>query len=524
MKRIIALMLTALLLAGLLSGCGAEEGPYVPTGSALVMDDGSTIATTPWEDELDPDLKVKLAWYPEKTMNPLKCIDLTNRTLFSLIYQGLFSVGSDYQVEPVLCREYSVSADMKTYTFRLENATFSDGSLLTAADVSATLNAAMKSSYYGGRFYHVERIEDVGSDTVVIRLRDPMENLPILLDVPILKAGQLEEDRPLGTGPFKLAPSLGGMQLRRCSNWWCRADLSVDVEAISLMEAESAKQIRDSFEFEGLSLVCANPAADSHADYRCDYELWDCESGTFVYLGCNMDSPLFADDTVRKTLTYAIDRDALTESYYRGFGRSAALPASPNSPYYDLALAGRYGYDPQRFTDALAEAQKQGATVRLLVNSDDGLRLRAARDIAKMLTDCGLVVELKELTTRDYKECLQYRTYDVYLGQTRLSPNMDLTHFFYEKGDLSYGKIEDGTLYALCQQALANSGNYYNLHQAVMEDGRLCPVLFCNYAVYVSRGSLTGLAPARDNVFHYSLGKTMEDILVPEETVPEATE
>lgn len=523
-RRFIALALAALLLAGVVCGCGMDSGTYTPTGGALVMDDGSTVATTPLEEELDQNLTMKLAWYPEKTMNPLECTDLTNRTLFSLIYQGLFSVDSEYNVEGVLCKRYTMSQDMKTYTFYLENATFSDGSPVTATDVAATLNAAMDSTYYGGRFYYVDTVEAVSGDAVTIRLRTPMENLPILLDVPILKEEELESQRPLGTGPFYLETTLAGMQLRRRSNWWCRAELPISVEAVSLSVAESATQIRDSFEFEGLSLVCANPGADSHADYRCDYELWECESGTFVYIGCNMDSGLFSDDSVRKALTYAIDRDTLAEKYYRGFGRSATLPASPTSPYYDQALAAKYGYDPQRFIDALEAGGKQGATVRLLVNSDDSLRLRAARDIASMLTDCGLVVEMKELGSNDYKECLYYRTYDLYVGQTRLSANMDLTHFFYTWGDMSYGKIEDGTLYALCQQSLANSGNYYNLHQAVMEDGRLCPVLFYNYAVYVTRGVLGDLAPARDNVFWYSLGKNAGDILVPEETVPDTTE
>ena len=524
MKRILALMLAALLLAGLFSGCGMEEeGAYVPTGDALVMDDGPVV-TQPREDEMDLDLTVKLTWYPDRSLNPLRCNDLTNRTLFSLIYQSLFTVDSDYNAEPMLCKRYSVSEDMRTYTIYLENATFSDGSLLTADDVSATLNAAKDSPYYGGRFYHVESITPVDGSTVSIRLRNPMENLPLLLDIPILKVSQLEEDRPLGTGPFFLEPSLGGMQLRRRKDWWCRADLPVDVESVSLMEAQSATQIRDTFEFEGLSLVCANPGSDSHADYRCDYELWECESGTFVYIGCNMNSGLFANDAVRKALTFAIDRDTLAEKYYRGFGRGAALPASPTSPFYDQALAGRYGYAPQRFTDALTTAGKQGATVQLLVNSDDSLRLRAARDIARMLTDCGLTVEMKELPTNAFKEALHYKTYDIYVGQTRLSANMDLTHFFYTWGELSYGNMEDGTLYALCQQALANSGNYYNLHQAVMEDGRLCPVLFYNYAVYVTRGVFGELEPARDNVFWYTLGKTMEDCRVDEEPVPETTE
>ena len=39
---------------------------------------------------------------------------------------------------------------------------------------------------------------------------------------------------------------------------------------------------------------------------------------------------------------------------------SATLPASPHSPYYNKALAARYGYDPDKFTEAVSAAGKTG--------------------------------------------------------------------------------------------------------------------------------------------------------------------
>ena len=69
-------------------------------------------------------------------------------------------------------------------------------------------------------------------------------------------------------------------------------------------------------------------------------------------------------------------------------------------------------------------------------------------------------------------------------------------------------------LYTLCMDALANHGNFYTLHQNVMADGGLCPILFSSYAVYATRGLLTGLTPARDSVFYYSLGRSMESALL----------
>ena len=37
------------------------------------------------------------------------------------------------------------------------------------------------------------------------------------------------------------------------------------------------------------------------------------------------------------------------------------------------------------------------------------------------------------------------------------------------------------------------------------------PLIFCSYAVYATRGALSDLKPARDNVFYYTVGRTAED-------------
>jgi ABC-type transport system substrate-binding protein len=248
-------------------------------------------------------------------------------------------------------------------------------------------------------------------------------------------------------------------------------------------------------------------------DYRSDAEMWNCESGLFLYIGCNQDSKVFDTPELRAALTYAIDRDSLASKFYRGFAESATLPASPHSPYYNKALAGKYGYDAKRFLEAVTASGKQGSTVVLLVNSDDSIRLRAARAVGDMLTAGGFVVEMKTLGGTAYENAIKKREFDLYLGKTRLSPNMDLSAFFDTWGALSYGGLDDLAAYTLCLDALADEGNYYNLHRTVMEQGLLCPVLFCNYTVYTARGLFSDLAPARDNVFCYSIGKTMEGVM-----------
>ena len=505
MRRIVGFLLAAATALTML-GCQNDQGSYTPTGNGLSGE--NNVIVTPQGEQTPQNLS--LIYYPEKSMNPYLCTDYTNRTLFSLIYQSLFIVDRSYNVEPMLCKQYSVAEDMKAYTFYVENATFSDGTAVTDNDVAASLQAAMESPVYGGRFTHVSAILIAPNGGVTVSLSTPMEELPLLLDIPILKASQVASDRPLGTGPYSLDETGSSPVLRRRTNWWCNANMVVTANAIALKKATDNAQIRDSFQFEKLSLVCADPGSDKYADYSCDYELWDSENNIFLYLACNVNSDAFSNEVVRSCLPGTVDRDMIVESYYRGFARSTTLPASPLSRYYNSTLAKKYGYDGgAALKAAVADAGLVGHEIVFLANSDDSLRLRVAKQIAATFTEAGFVVTINAVSTEKYTKALQRGEYDLYLGQTKLSPNMDLSAFFANKGSLSYGGFSDVTLYNMCTEALANYGNFYTLHQNVMNDGRLVPILVRSYAIYAERGLLTGLTPARDSVFYYSLGKTM---------------
>ena len=509
LKRCISSLLCIAVVISLLAGCGnSSHDPYVPTGDALGGVDAPPSATE------NVDQTLTLTYYREKTLNPLQCDDYTNRVLFSLLYQSLFVVDRDYQVSPVLCKNYRISQDMKTYTFYIENAVFTDGTPLTAADVVATLEAAKESLIYGGRFLHISQVRLTEDGGVEISMDTPCENLPLLLDIPILKQSQLDHSRPAGTGPYMLDENGDVARLRRKTDWWCSADMVITASSITLLEAESNNQIRDNFQFGGLDLVCADPGSDRFADYRCDYELWNCENAIFLYLACSADSEIFSNKQVRTALTHAIDREYLTAEFYRGYAQAVTLPASPQFPYYNQSLASRYTFDNVKFATVISQQNLVGAEVTLLVNSGDSLRVRVARAIGDMLSECGLNVKMSELSGNNYTYAIQTRQFDLYLGQTMLSPNMDLSAFFHTYGALSFGGVNEVNAYSLCLESLANYGNYYSLYKHVMENGLLCPVLIRSYAVFATRGIVTDLTPARDNVFYYNLGKNMEQCLL----------
>ena len=537
MKRLLALALATVMLLGTFSGCGREidNSGYVPTGNAILMEGQEPEDILPEEEETQ---QLTLAYYPDRSLNPIFGSDYTNRVLMSLMYQGLFAVDNKKNTTPILVGEYYVSGNNRNWTVYLdERATFSDGTPVRPQDVIATYQKAKENDYYKGRFFHLSDVvlsED--GRGVTFQMDTPYDNLALLLDVPIVKAGEVESNLPLGTGPYYFVEGSNGAHLQRVADWWC-GDIKIPARdtTIDLVAVSSAAEIRDAFQFNGensVSVVCTNPMSDSFVEYSCDYELWEIESGYFLYIGCNiLYSDFFDDGTLRTFLTYGIDRETLAQDTYKGRVYSVTLPCAPTEVFYSNSLASNFQYDSLKFINKMASyriPQKDGANkeMRLLVNSNDSARVRIARSIAKTLTDLGLPTTTLECNSYTYREAIKAQNFDIYLGMTRLSPTMDLTEFFRPWGEMGWGGLAHETLYSMNLNALENSGNYYNLYKKLGEDGRIIPIMFGYYAVYAQRGLMPDLSPSRDNVFYYSLGKTMEgtrmDSLPVVETQPES--
>ncbi len=547
MRKITALFLSLALMLGLLSGCGRsiDNSGYVPTGEAIVMED--EIVEDVQEDDTDQELT--LAYYPDRSLNPLFGSDYINRILMSLMYQGLFAVDNHKNTTPILCSRYQISTSGRTWTIYLdENATFSDGTKVRPEDVVACYWQAKENDYYKNRLRHITNIEVAEDGQGILFQSDtPYENMALILDIPIIKESEVAMETPnvpLGTGPYVFRSDSSGYVLQRTENWWCdqaytqkKTDEAINAgkepsnegykvkipatdAIINLVEVISTAGVRDAFQFGGdnsLSVVCTNPMSASFAEYRCDYELWEIESGYFMYIGCNI---LYSDffepnGGIRSFLTYGIDRDTLIEDAYGDLVDPVTLPCSPEETYYNTALAKQLGYDPLKFIGHLggfAIPREDGVPqeLELLVNSDDSARVTIARAIAEDLTEMGLPCKTVEYGTAVFQSQVANGNYDIYLGMTRLSATMDLSEFFRPWGEMSRGGLSHESIYDMVKNSLENSGRYYNLYKLLGEDGRIIPVAFGHYNVYAQRGIIPDLNPARDNVFYYSLASTLD--------------
>ena len=511
--KFLVLVLVSALLAGLLSGCGSTTQQTAAEDSQREDNDIISDAINVSGDSAVTTFG--LAYQSEFGLNPYSCTNLTNRTIQSLLYESLFTVTSNFEIEPVLCQTYDVSEDLKTYTIHLiDGVSFSDGTPLTAADVVASYEAARGSEVYGNRFYSLYSVSAQDEDTVVFIMSRPYENLLLLLDVPIAKSGTTGSSTPVGTGPYCLVADSSTSILMRNSNWWRDAyDAAVTVTTITLVETDTPTDVRDDFEYGVTGVVCTDPNSAAYVDYHCDFELWNCATTIMDYIGFNVSSGLFSLTQLRAALTYIVDRDAIATELYRGYGEPAVLPASPRSSFYDTELAAQYAYDPARFQEAVKQTQARGSSAVFLVCNTDPRRVEAAEYIAAEAAKYGIELTVDSVNESTFKARVVSGNYDLYFGEVRLSPTFDLSAFF-NGGTLCFGGIYSGDLTQLSYNALENSGNYYDLHASIMTYGMFCPVLFKSYAVYATRGVISNMYPAIDNIFHTSNGRTLSDAIL----------
>lgn len=506
MTRIIPVFL---ILSLFLSGCGSLLA--VEKDAQIEQQIDVLLESYAQEDDDAVDDSFALGYNPASSLHPHKCTDYSNQAVTSLMYQALFVVDSSFEAVPQLATSYTVSSDGMTHNVVIgADLNFTNGAPLSIFDVIDSLNSANASGIYANRLYQVTSMEADNLYSMTITTAVPLEQLPQLLNIPIVQSESLNDDIPVGSGNYTLNTVTAHLT--------ATTPLGSLPTSIDLCAVTDGVEVRDSFSYGDIDLVLTDPNDGSRVPYLADFELWSVPTTNLQYIGFQTNGSIFNNRELRRAMTYAIDRSAIVTTEAGGFAVATTLPISPNATAYDTVLAEEYTFDLEKFQQILTDASiedmdddglldrftstsTENLEIRFITVGDAYQRVATAQRIATQLTDLGFVVNLQLLTQAEYNTALQNGSYDMYLAEARLSPNFDLTPFFEEGGSLSFGGIAQDTLVYLCGQFLENGGNGYNLHKAVMDDGWLCPVLIKTNALYTTRGKYAGFAPTLNNPF-----------------------
>lgn len=488
MRRPLTLLL-ALAMCLTLSGCFEADVPD----------------TTPdfWEVDLtEPPVSLKepekvteftLPYFNTQTLDPVACPDGVQQVVGSLLYEGLFVLDGIFEPHALLCSSYNRSSNGLTYTFHMrEEASFSDGSALTANDVLATYRRAQVSDRYGARFANVASMR-VNRGTLVITLMQPDSALPALLDIPIVKAGTEKSAVPLGTGPFWFSDSESGTYLKKRENWW--RQITLPLTRIALTPAKDADAAVYLFSAEAVHLITADLLSDTPAS-ALGADAVDAPTSVLLYLGINAKRPALSHSELRAAMSAAVDRSGVASTLLAGHALGAQFPISPVSALYPSQLetpdAAAYG-----------EAVDQALELRLIVNEENSFKSSLAEHLARQLSAGSLTVTATALPWADYVAALESGDFDLYLGEVRLTADWDLRPLVGTDGALNYGKYKNAELDKALDAFLKdeNADTAAELCEKLAAEAPLIPIAFKSLTVLTSRGTVTDAAPTAAQPF-----------------------
>lgn len=438
MKRTLALLFTALTLFTL-SGCANwDEGTYSndPLGELAKYYQVDT-------EEETPDLTVfALPYLGGETLDPITCADGVQLTLSTLLYEPLYRLTPQFEVENVLAQSESYDAESFTYTIRLRSGVqFSDGSPLTAQDAAYTLLRAQQSSRYAARLADVTAVKAQDSNTLTIQLAQDRRTFTALLDIPIVRSGTETQLFPVGTGPY--VKDADNDALRRNSHWWRTESLPFDT--ISLLSYKSGEAAAYAFSSHDVHLLAYDMTGTGVDVASTSGSYTDADTTILQFLGFNMARGLFQDAAMRQAISLAVDRSAIVSAYLVGHGTAAQFPINPASSLYPTALerANTAGDCAAAMAELNMADGESVYDLTLLVNSENSFKVAAAQEIAQALNQYDFNVTVRALPWDEYLTALAEGRFDLYYGECKLTADWDVTPLLGTGGSLNYSGWSD---------------------------------------------------------------------------------
>ena len=103
------------------------------------------------------------------------------------------------------------------------------------------------------------------------------------------------------------------------------------------------------------------------------------------------------------------------------------------------------------------------------------------------------------LSSDAYLAALRAGTFDIYLGQIRLTPDLDAEPLFRADSGVCFGGLDTlPQLRQICDAARADHGNSATLADSILLDGVLCPIAFLQNALCVRAEARGDFRPCVD--------------------------
>jgi peptide/nickel transport system substrate-binding protein len=393
-------------VAPLAAACGGtSETTTSPSASAAPKQGGSLrvgIVGGGAQDTLDGQ---------NATSEPQIC------TTFQL-YNALLGWDADYQIVPQLAAEWSANADASVWTVKLrDDVVFHDGTPLTADEVVYSYQRIIDpdSPKMGASQLALlpkSGIRKVDATTVEFHLDSPsaiFEEAMALYGNCIVPQG-FDPKKAIGTGPFKIKVNKPGQEYVFDANneYWGDGPY---VDQLTIIEFADATARVNALLGGSVEAISQLPAAQVKVVEGQGMKVLNATTGAWQPFTMRIDQKPFDDVKVRQAFRLIVDREAMIDQAYAGFGaigNDMYAPYDPGTPQL-----------PQRQQDleqakALLKQAGYDGNLEVTLYSSEAIgsaAVSAAQVFAEQAKGAGVKVTVKKVDSGAYWNEGNYLTY-----------------------------------------------------------------------------------------------------------------
>lgn len=277
-----------------------------------------------------------------------------------------------WQPQPYLAKSWKISDDGLSVTLNLvQGATFHDGHPITSEDVAFSIMTIKKNHPFKTMMAPVEKVDTPDAHTAILRLSRPHPAILLAMSQPLcpiipkhvfgdgqdIKTHPMNM-KPVGSGPFKFVEYKPGehLILERYDKFFLGAPhlnrfiLKIIPDSVNRLTALERKEV---------SMDVFVGAARDIRRYQKLKHIKVEEMGEAVgpnnWLAFNLQRKPLDDKRVRQAISYAIDRDFITQRLHLGISKISTGPIVPVSPYYSAEVE-HYNFNLEKANALLDEA------------------------------------------------------------------------------------------------------------------------------------------------------------------------
>ena len=403
-KRWLALLLCAAMAVGALAGCGNNADTLTAQEQAAAQTDTVVVAMGPTSE-------------PEAGFDPAFGWGAGEHVHEPLIQSTLTVTNTDLTIGYDLATGYSVSGDGLTWTVTIrDDAYFTDGEPLTAADVAFTYNTVKATSSVND-FTMLDYAEAADNTTVVFHMTRPFSIWPYTMAVVGIVPEHAYDSatygaNPIGSGRYMLEQWDRGQQVILTANPDYYGEPPRIQRVIILFMEEDAAFLAAQAGQVDVAYTSATYSNETVEGYSlASYASVDNRGINLPAVPAGTDSEgraagndFTADVLVRRAINIGIDRQEMIDNVLNGYG-TPAYSICDQLPWYNEA--SEVEYDPEGAAALLDEAgwtmgedgvrTKDGARaeLNLLYSNGDSVRQALAADLANQLGELGIACTIE---------------------------------------------------------------------------------------------------------------------------------